>query len=219
MDNILFKNGNHNVGILDLDITIIGPVSDVKAFFECIDIYIYPSKLSYPIELITDKLYKRSVKFEELDDTLALMLEVEEQLKQIKTKDVDWEETSYVPENNDLDLSGDNLGKIFYGFFRAFEGAVDNTKFCKNSPKKNLYKDSNFSVRLVCSDTPFHWVDGEITDAQFDALPEDAEPIWARKRYVNRDMDDHIKRLEKRSENFARKLKEKREKEALKSKK
>jgi len=73
------------------------------------------------------------------------------------------------------------------------------------------YKRSDFSVRLICSDLPFGAIDVDVTDEQFDALKDDAEPIWARVKYIGKDMDDHIKRIEKRSENFARKLKEKQE--------
>lgn len=212
-ESLLFRNGNHKVGYKGIDVYIIALVSDVKTFFECVDRYVDSSKLSYPIDLITDKLYRRSIKFEELDSVAGLMHEIEEQFKKIKTKDIDWSKTSFIPEDTNLDLPTDNLGVFFRKCFRAFNGAEANVKFCKT---KEGYNNPSFSIRLVCSNLPFCSIDSKITDEQFDALEEDDEPIWMRKRYVNREMDDHIKRIEKRNDDIIKRRKEKQEKEAKK---
>ena len=62
-------------------IRTVGHVSDVKLFFECVDVYFKPENESYLME----RLYKRYVKTEDMYDTYDMVKRLKKQFSKIKT--------------------------------------------------------------------------------------------------------------------------------------
>ena len=150
----------------------LGTDSDMQLFFECISYYV-PSK--YPDQnwsIITDRLYRRYLKLEELDNAESLMKIVEKEFKQLDREAVDWSNVESGEVQSDLDRSKPTLFEIFFDYFESFYQCIEFALF--------EYKDSKFYRPIMVSITtiPDYYNYKEIPLSVFDNLKPDDKPIW-----------------------------------------
>ena len=155
----------------------LGTDSDMKLFFDCISYYVPPKYPDKNWSLITDRLYRRYLKLEELDATVALMKLVEKEFKQLDREAFDWSKILSGQVKSDLDRAKSTLfeifGKYFEAFYESIECAIRNYEWFKSDPD---YKYQ--PVMVIISTIPYCISYSMIPLSVFDNLQPDEKPIW-----------------------------------------
>ncbi|OCG24541.1 hypothetical protein A9G45_09280 [Gilliamella sp. HK2] len=156
---------------------ILGTDSDMKLFFDCISYYLQPK---YPEEnwsILTDRLYRRYLKLEELDTAESLMKLVEEEFKQLDREAIDWGPILSGKAKSDLDRTKSTLYDIFNGYFYAFHYCVESAKINYEGFKSD--PDYEYEPVMVAITTlPYSISYKYIPLSVFDNLGADEKPIW-----------------------------------------
>ncbi|MDB5364062.1 MAG: hypothetical protein JWO51_5359 [Rhodospirillales bacterium] len=148
----------------------IGPVADMRLFFDCIRFGMKDLPKGTDGGLLTDRLYRRYLRLEELDPATALLGQVREILKNIKTKTIDW--SGFKPDQSELDRSLPNLGALFAPYLdSALTVISDARRFHKEF-------DSYKPVITIITSAPRFYVEKQRPLAEYDAL--EGEPMWLR---------------------------------------
>ncbi len=145
-------------------------------FFECLKTYAEQGHPEQDWSLLTDRLYRRYLRQEELDEALLLMEQAHQIFAELPASAVDWdpsmlgnaEKTWLDPSRSTL---ADVFGKYFEHFARCVESARLNYETFKSYPGY-LYEP----VRVVISDLPGFARDKNKPLAEYDAL--DGKPFW-----------------------------------------
>ena len=155
-------------------ISELGPVSDMVLFFDCLKGNTEYERSDQDWSLLTDRLYRRYLRLEELDKASALM----EQAQQIfarrpSASAVEWDPKMVGnPEKSWLDPRQPTLADVFIKYFENFANVRSSAEhFLKGF---NLYKP----VRVVISDLPGFCRDADKPPAEYDAL--EGKPFWLR---------------------------------------
>ena len=82
MKNVGFCGG---YSILEL-----GPVADMQVFFYAVEIAASRLSVGEDAHLLTDRLYRRYLRLEELDQAADLLQKIQKIMQKIPTKSVDW---------------------------------------------------------------------------------------------------------------------------------
>ena len=150
----------------------IGPSSDVLLFFDCLQTYAEQAHPDQDWSLLTDRLYRRYLRREELDKASALMEQAHHIFAQHPAASaVEW----------DTLLSGDagrswlkpdqpTLADVFSKYFEGFKDACSSAKSFLNDFA--IYQP----VRVVMSDLPGFARDKNKPLAEYDAL--EGKPFW-----------------------------------------
>jgi hypothetical protein len=152
----------------------LGTSSDVQLFFDCLDAYTEEANHAQDWSLLTDRLYRRYLRREELEPALALMVKVREIFAQLPAKTaVDWKPHMLGdPEKSWLNPDQPTLADVFSEYFEKFERACGSAEsFVKAF---NIYQP----VRVVISDLAGFARDKNKPLAEYDAL--EGEPFWLR---------------------------------------
>lgn len=150
----------------------LGTDSDMKLFFDSISYYL-PSK--YPEKdwsILTDRLYRRYLKLEELDIAESLMKLVEEEFKQLDREAVDWSKTKSDKIKSDLDITKATLFDIFSNYFRAFYRCIEFAVY--ENKHSNFYRPIMVAITTI----PYVISYEKIPLSFFDNLGADEKPIW-----------------------------------------
>lgn len=148
----------------------LGPSADVALFFECLDTYVAKGSGSW--DLLKDRLYRRYLKEDELNEASALMRKVKEAFAELPSSSVDWGNLLNVPNQTRLDPHQSNLMQVFFSYFEAFDYCVESAiVFLKSW---NIYQP----VRLVVSDLPDFMNEKKRLLEQYDDL--EGSPFWLR---------------------------------------
>ena len=155
----------------------LGTDSDMQLFFDCISYYVLPKYPDQNWSLITDRLYRRYLKLEELDAAVALMKLVEKEFKQLDREAFDWSKILSGQVKSDLDRAKSTLfeifGKYFEAFYESIECAIRNYEWFKSN--------SNYEyepVMVTISTIPYCVSYSMIPLSVFDNLQPDEKPIW-----------------------------------------
>ena len=150
----------------------LGTDSDMQLFFECISYYVTSKYPDQNWSIITDRLYRRYLKLEELDDAESLMKIVEKEFKQLDREAVDWSNVESGEVQSDLDRSKPTLFEIFFDYFESFYQCIEFALF--------EYKDFKFYRPIMVSITtiPDYYNYKKIPLSVFDNLKPDDKPIW-----------------------------------------
>ena len=155
----------------------LGPSSDVELFFECLKTYAEREHPEQDWSLLTDRLYRRYLRLEELDQALKLM----EQAQQVFARHpaasaVEWggllagdAERSWLNPNQAT--LADVFGKYFEHFVHCVESARLNYETFRSYPGYSYEP-----VRTVMSDLPGFARDKNKPLAEYDALK--GKPFW-----------------------------------------
>ncbi|WP_175655216.1 hypothetical protein [Burkholderia ambifaria] len=150
----------------------LGPSSDVILFFECLKTYAEQAHPDQDWSLLTDRLYRRYLRREELDKAAALM----EQARQIfmqhpAASAVEWDTLlSGDPGRSWLNPNQPTLADVFRKYFENFEKACGSAKSFVDA--FNIYQP----VRVVMSDLPGFGRDKNKPLAEYDVL--EGKPFW-----------------------------------------
>ncbi|OAI58851.1 hypothetical protein RSP795_22550 [Ralstonia solanacearum] len=152
----------------------LGTVSDVVLFFDCLRMYVESTHPEQDWSLLSDRLYRRYLREDELDAALMLM----EQAKQIFSTHpaataVNWDPALLDDRQRTwLDPKLPTLADVFAKYFESFSHCVESSKIFLNSWK--MYKP----VRTVIADMPDFAVEKKRPLEEYDAL--EGEPLWRR---------------------------------------
>ena len=155
----------------------LGTDSDMQLFFDCISYYVLPKYPDQNWSIITDRLYRRYLKLEELDAAVALMKLVEKEFKQLDREAFDWSKILSGQVKSDLDRAKSTLfeifGKYFETFYECIECAIRNYEWFKSDPD---YKYQ--PVMVAITTIPYCVSYSQIPLSVFDNLQPDEKPIW-----------------------------------------
>jgi len=147
----------------------LGPGSDMVLFFICLNRFAPEKHPELDWTLLTDRLYRRYIRKNELDDATVLM----EKLKNIFAEIP----TSLLPKMTNetkLDFSQPNLAMLFERFFRAFLSVRE----------RALISDENFEeylpVRVMPLNTGYLIRERNRPLEELDALSDTDPPFWLR---------------------------------------
>jgi hypothetical protein len=147
-----FSGGNSTWGI--------GTAVEVQAFFDCLQAHVVSR---YPLQewhLLTDRLYKRYLRTDEVERTVELMRLVQQVFRY-----------SY-----DRTSSGTTLAERFAKFFETFYDCVESAKYvCEEALKQGT--DYQYAlVRMCIADVPWSVHERERPLEEYDQLVD--EPFW-----------------------------------------
>jgi hypothetical protein len=161
----------HNIGINGgSSICEIGPQPDVVVFFKCLDIYVVQTHLDTDYSLLTDRLYRRYLRLEELDKATTLMGQARQKFAKILSTSVDWESMGITLTKSSLNLTKKTLADVFSKYFECFDSCVSDARLFYNDWGKYL------PVRVMVSDVPEFITDKLRPLEEYDAL--EGEPFW-----------------------------------------
>lgn len=153
----------------------LGPISDVMAFFKCLEIYISPESPETDFSLLTDRLYRRYLKLEELDRAKGLMGQARDGFGKVMSSGFDWEELGVDSTNTRLRLDGRTLSDVFAKYFESFEYCLESARL--NYEAFKAEPNYNYEpVRTVLSDLPWFMMEKRRPLDEYEAL--DGRPFW-----------------------------------------
>lgn len=150
----------------------LGPASDMVLFFACLRDYAEQDHPEQDWSLLTDRLYRRYLRQEELEPALALMVQAREIFaEKPASTSVEWDATMRAdPEKSWLDSDQPTLADVFSKYFESFAGACSSAKSFFNT--FNIYQP----VRVVISDLAGFARDKKKPLAEYDSL--EGMPLW-----------------------------------------
>jgi len=164
MTNVGFYGGSEVRGL--------GSASDMKAFFACVDLAIEKMPLDARSVVLTDRLYRRYLRLDELDVAAELLGAVRNVLAGIAASTLDWRLVGWDPSTTRLDPSSGMVADVLS---RHLKGAVDLISNARSFEKRfNIYQP----VITVITDTPRFYAESLRSLADYDAL--EGEPMWLR---------------------------------------
>ena len=171
MKNIGFYGGGL---ILEL-----GPVADVRLFFDCISAFVSQRYPERGWHLLTDRLYRRYVTQVDLDATEGLMKEVRKHFCALQSSSVNWSATNDSSAITCLDQNKPTLDKIFERYFSSFHDCAISAKI--NYEGFKSYPGYRYQpVQVVVSDIPEFFEDKSRALEDYDALGPTDPPFWLR---------------------------------------
>ncbi|WP_282876579.1 hypothetical protein [Pseudomonas peli] len=153
----------------------LGPVSDVVLFFECLNSFVVNQDQDQDWSLLTDRLYRRYLRRDELERSSALMERARGIFSTMPSTSVEWDESLQTYRDKTwLDSRQDTLGAIFSRYFDLFSKA-------KNSAVSFLDEFEIYQpVRVLVSDMPALIVEKKRPLSEYDALGLSDLPFWLR---------------------------------------
>lgn len=150
----------------------LGFASDVLAFFECIKRYANTRDSAQNYELLTDRLYRRFLRLEDLDAAAKLMAQIREQFAEVSSSEVDWGSLGIDLDETQLDPNQPTLTDVFARFFLGFSNCVESAK--------SFLEDWKYyqPVRIVIADQPWFTVEKHRALDEYESL--EGQPFWLR---------------------------------------
>jgi len=168
------KSKIRKIGVMGGDsIYELGPVKDVVLFFECLDYFVVNRYEQQDWNLLTDRLYRRYLRIDELEPARELMRRVKEIFSQFTSDEVDWGEGIQGDINKTwLNAQQPTLDIIFSKYFENFDKAVNSA--IHNKKKYEEY----FPVRLSISNGIIFVLEEKRPLSQYDELTTTSKPFW-----------------------------------------
>jgi len=139
----------------------LGPLKDVVLFFDCLDYFVIRHHAEKNWSLLTDRLYRRYLRIEELDTARKLMEKVKEIFSKLASNEVNWRWDMQGDVNQTwLDARQPTLDIVFSKYF-------DNKAYGKY-----------FAVRLSISNGIIFFLERDRPLEQYDNLTTTDEPFW-----------------------------------------
>ena len=158
----------------------LGSTSDMVLFFDCIN-YVAQQHPETNWSLINDRLYRRYLRIEELDDASRLMDEIKVYFSKLPSTFIDWSnESSSKPITTKLNAYLPTLEDVFADYFKAFNHCISSAK----STHEAFQFESDYiyqPVKIGTTDIPNYILDKDISLAEHDSLKD--EPFWLQNHY------------------------------------
>jgi hypothetical protein len=154
------------------NVTGLGPVADVQLFFDCVAAFGGVDTPGEDWTLITDRLYRRYLRREELAPAEELMNTLKLRFAARPSSAVDWGEIAAPGATTRLDPSRPSLADVFACYFAAFDESKEAAGI--------FYRDWGRydPLRIVVADLPDLINAKERPLAAYDML--EGEPFWKR---------------------------------------
>lgn len=153
----------------------LGPVSDVVLFFECLGAFVASRNPNEDWSLLTDRLYRRYLRREELEPSLTLMERARRIFAMVPSNHVEWDENLLADRNKTwLDAKQDTLANVFSRYFDLFSKAKDSAVSFSDS--FGIYKP----VRVIVSGVPELIIEEMRPLNEYDELNLSDLPFWLR---------------------------------------
>ncbi|UNZ53285.1 hypothetical protein [Agrobacterium tumefaciens] len=158
----------------------IGTVADMVLFFDCLNLFVVSENPRENWKLITERLYKKYVRLEELVETCALMERARTMFEKIPSSSVNRvSRDSFDSELYNIDFSvpilSDLFAKYFIGFFYCAESSSINYEEF-NGNKAYRYEP----VMTVITDLPDYMIACQRSLEEYDLLRFEDPPFWLR---------------------------------------
>lgn len=151
-----------------------GTTSDVVLFFECLDYFVVQDNPGQDWTLLTDRLYRRYLRLEDLNPAAILLKEVEGIFNKTSSSEVAWKQDLIGDRGKTwLDPSRANLADVFLGFFDNFKKAKESSLSFFEAFK--IYQP----VKIVPTDLAGIATEKVRSLQEYDAL--EGDPFWLRK--------------------------------------
>ena len=108
---------------------IVGPASDIEAFFRCVDRYVARRFPDTDFSLLTERFYRHYLRLEELTPAKALMDRIHATFASVSTASVDWNAMGSLAPETRLVLGGVTLADVFTRLFRGFGRVVEQAEY------------------------------------------------------------------------------------------
>lgn len=150
----------------------LGPASDVVLFFSCLERYAKDGDPAQDWSLLTDRLYRRHLRQDEVESALALMAKARELFAQLPARSsVEWDADMLEnPERTWLNPDQPTLADVFGKYFDGFVDVCNAAKSFFDA--FNIYQP----VRVVISDLAGFARDKNKPLAEYDAV--EGKPFW-----------------------------------------
>ncbi|MDR7378435.1 hypothetical protein J2X19_003129 [Rhodoferax ferrireducens] len=153
----------------------VGPVTDVQLFFDYLNKYVARQSPDKNWSYLTDRLYRRYLKLEELDLASALMNQVKIAFSTISSTTINWPEGIMENDQTRLDPRKSTLTDVFEKYFESFAHCVESAKI--NYEGFKTYPGYKYeAVRFVIADQPWFMIEKKRPLEEYDAL--DGSPFW-----------------------------------------
>ena len=153
----------------------LGTVQEIQLFFDCIETHVVKSFPNENWKLITDRLYKRYLRPQELDVAVEKMNMIQKVFASLPNNTVDWTDYAALDKEYHLNQYAKTLDNIFKKYFEAFYDCVEAAKLSYESYTQN--PDFEYErVFFLISEIPWSFVEKERLDEDYDNLQGD--PFW-----------------------------------------
>lgn len=155
----------------------LGTAKDIIAFFYCVDEFVVNSDrfCGVDFELLTDRLYRRYIRREELGKAEELMLMVRDVFCETTSLDVDWVAAGVDSKQTLLELDCKKLADVFSSFFINFAHCTESALI--NYEAFKAYSGYVYEpVRIIISDLPEYFVEKNRPLEEYDQLA--GIPFW-----------------------------------------
>ncbi|WP_422977780.1 hypothetical protein [Undibacterium sp. Ji49W] len=152
-------------------------VADVQLFFDCMKEFVAHKFPKQDWNILTDRLYRRYLRMEELTSAETMMEQVKEVFANVPNSAIDLSGITTPSAKTQLDPNKITLAEIFSKYFEHFvhckESAEINYKAFKSYPGYEYEP-----VKMVIADMPEFMTDKKRPLEEYDAL--NGEPFWMR---------------------------------------
>jgi hypothetical protein len=156
-------------------INILGFPSDMMLFFDCIKFYVEDKYKDEDWSVITDRLYKRYLREEDIDIADEKMKKIEEIFKELPIDAVDWSFLDNSTKKTTLNPNGLNsLYEVFEKYFLKFYERIDGARYSITKGSFGYYQP----LRVIIFTFPYDYHYEQIPLSEFDALTDKDPPKW-----------------------------------------
>ena len=148
----------------------LGPSTDIETFFSCLELCVVQAYRHTDYTLLTDRLYRRYLRLEELETAQKMMSQVQEIFSRIPSHSIEWKNMGWNEKETWLDINQGTLADIFYKYFEHFNRCIKSAKIFFDSWE--IYQP----VRIVIADQPWFMVEKNRPLSEYDNL--EGKPFW-----------------------------------------
>jgi hypothetical protein len=150
----------------------LGPPSDVNTFFRSVEKYVARTREDQDYHLLTDRLYRRYLRQDELGPAAILLGRVQQAFSQVRSDSVNWQQLGVDPAGTRLGLDQATLADAFAAYFDRFARAKRSAESFFD--EFEIYQP----VKILISDMPELLIDKQRLLQEYDALT--GRPFWMR---------------------------------------
>lgn len=155
----------------------LGSAVEVRLFFDCIKTYVVQPHQEEDWSILTDRLYKRYLRLEDLDAASQKMCKVQKIFSKLKSTDsINWSDYKFDEKNGSkINFLGETLEKVFEAYFSSFFDCVEAAKMDFYS--YDNHQDAIFRpVKLTITKMPWYIIEKQRPLSDYDNL--EGDPFW-----------------------------------------
>ncbi|MDE1497413.1 hypothetical protein KKJ25_21600 [Xenorhabdus bovienii] len=152
-------------------ISDLGTVDDVALFFACVKQFVEGKYPDQDWHLLTDRLYKRYLRSEELHPAREKMVQVKQVFTELPSSLIDWNNIS---DESRLNPELPILSDVFDDYFSTFLTCAASAEFMH----ENVQPYPSGYLKVMITEIPYYAGEQKRPLEQYDALGADDLPFW-----------------------------------------